>query len=990
MGRAFDGTEIAVIGMAGRYPKSKNLDEFWGHLRDGDELISFFAGGEAAAHGAAAEQPGGGRFVRAAVVLEDADLFDAPFFNFTHREASLLDPQHRLFLETCWEALENAGYNPDTYDGLIAVYAGAGINSYFLSNLYLNPAFGPSEQLSLLLASDKDYMMTRASYKLNLRGPSVMVQSACSTSLVAIHLACQGLLAEECDIALAGASNVQTILRDGYFAPEGGIYSPDGHCRPFDADGQGTLFGSGVGVVVLKRLEDALADGDHVEAVIKGSAVNNDGSMKVSYTAPSVEGQAEVVAEALANAGVSADTISYVEAHGTATPLGDPIEIRALTKAYEATTDKKGFCAVGSVKSNVGHLDAAAGITGIIKTVLSLKHKLLAPSLHFKRPNPSIDFENSPFYVNHRLSEWAGPAPRRAGVSSFGIGGTNAHIILEEAPPPPAAAAPSRPRQLLVLSAKTESALESATANLTEHLRRVDDSEPADLADIAYTLQVGRKAFKHRRALVCADRAEAVDALGARDSRRVMTGRERGRPLVAFMFPGQGVQRVDMALDVYGHEPAFREQVDRCAALLEPELGLDLRQSLYPAAGQAGAAERLKQTSLAQPALFVVEYALAELWREWGVRPWAMIGHSLGEYVAACLSGVFTLADALRLVAARGRLMQRVPAGAMSAVAAGEAEVRGMLSAGLSLAAVNAPEWCVVSGPEEEVAALHRSLDERGRASHRLHTSHAFHSAMMNPVLEAFEDVVRGVELRRPEIPFISNLTGTWMTEEQATSPAYWVDHLRQTVRFADGVRELLKEPNCVLLEVGPGHTLSGLARQSNDAEAPRPVISSGRGPQAQETDTASLLSAAGNLWLLGVGLDWDGVHARQRRRRVPLPTYPFERKRHWFEPHDANDAAARPVADAGPGGGDRPLTGQQVVLPDRGPKPPADAGAGQLSATGQTAAPVNAVNPEANGDGHARAQSSAEDDGAGAPLDEIIAKQLRVMSEQLELLRGE
>jgi acyl transferase domain-containing protein len=947
MGRSFNGAEIAVIGMAGRYPKSKNLDEFWGHLRDGHELITFFTDEEAPAHGVAPEAPGGGRFVRAAVVLEDTELFDAAFFNFTHREAALLDPQHRLFLETSREALEDAGYDPDAYGGLIGVYAGAGVNSYFLSNLYMNPAFGPMEQLSLLLASDKDYMTTRASYKLNLRGPSVMVQSACSTSLIAVHLACQGLLAEECDMALAGASNVHTILRHGYFTSEGSVYSPDGRCRPFDADGQGTIFGSGVGLVVLKRLEDALADGDHVEAVILGSAVNNDGSLKVSYTAPGVEGQAEVVAEALANAGVSAETVSYVEAHGTATALGDPVEVRALTKAYRATTDKNGFCAIGSVKSNLGHLDSAAGITGLIKTVLSLKHRMLPPSLHFKRPNPDIDFEHSPFFVNAKLTKWESDGgPRRAGVSSFGIGGTNAHVILEEAPPPPPAG-PSRPRQLLLLSAKTESALEAATANLAGHLKQSPDS---DLADIAYTLQVGRKAFTHRRVLVCKDRTEAADALEARDSRRVRTGRDRGRRLVAFMFPGQGAQRVNMALELYGHEPTFREQVESCAALLEPELGLDLCRVLYPPDGEAEAEERLKQTSLAQPALFVVEYAMAALWQEWGVRPWAMIGHSLGEYVAACLSGVFTLADALRLVAVRGRLMQSVPAGAMLAVAAGEAEARELTGAGLSLAAVNAPQMCVVSGREEEVAALQKSLERKGLTSHRLHTSHAFHSAMMNPILDPLENFVGGLRLGSPQIPFVSNLTGSWITEEQATSPSYWVNHLRQTVRFADGVRELLKEPNCLLLEVGPGRTLGGLARQNNDPDSPRPVVSSGRGPQAQETDTASLLDAVGALWLLGVEIDWRGFHARQRRRRVSLPTYPFERKRHWIEPHDG---AARPAA-------------------------------------AQTSAPVSAEKAGANGHGRGREPALAEGADSGTALDDILAEQLRIMSEQLKLLRAD
>jgi acyl transferase domain-containing protein len=893
MSDSFAGTEIAVIGMAGRYPRSRNLDEFWEHLRNGDELISFFTDEELLARGVDPAVVTSPQYVKAAVVLDDMDLFDASFFGFTRREAELLDPQHRLFLETAWEALENAGYSSDSYAGLIGVYAGAGINSYFLVNLFNNPNFGPLEQLSILLASDKDYMMTRASYKLNLRGPSVMVQSACSTSLIAIHLACQGLLLEECDIALAGASNVQTILRDGYYTVEGGVYSPDGHCRAFDADGQGTLFGSGVGIVVLKRLADALADGDHIEAVIKGSAINNDGSMKVSYTAPSVEGQAKVIAEALANAGVSAETISYIEAHGTATALGDPIEIQALTKAFRATTDKKGFCAVGSVKSNLGHLDSAAGVTGIIKTVLSLKHKSIPPSLHFKRPNPAIDFESTPFYVNNKLSEWAAAGPRRAGVSSFGIGGTNAHIVLEEAPPAVPGDAVSRPWHLLALSAKTESALETATQNLAEHLKRHPD---LNLADAAYTLLAGRKAFKHRKALVCKDVSDAIGALESNDGARVRVGHKPKPRLVAFMFPGQGAQRLNMAQKIYAHERTFREHVDLCSRLLEPDIGVDLRQVLYSNSPEA--AEKLKQTFLAQPALFVVEYALAQLWQEWGIKPWAMVGHSIGEYVAACLSGVFSLEDALKLVALRGRLMQEAPAGAMLALPLAPETVRLLMTAKLSVAAINAPQRCVVSGPEEAIAVLQRELEKQELLCQRLHTSHAFHSEMMEPVLEPFHRFLRNVELREPAIPYLSNVTGDWITAEQATSADYWADHLRRTVRFADGVTQLLKEPDCALLEVGPGHTLTNLARQNTDASTPQPIIASG---DNLDDDLLSLMNAAAKLWLAGAELDWSGVYAHERRQRLPLPTYPFERKRYWIERPQSIAAPAdqRPVAAA-------------------------------------------------------------------------------------------
>lgn len=886
---SFDGTEIAIIGMAGRYPRSRNLDEFWKHLCDGEELISFFTDEEVLARGVDPEILASGHFVKAAVVLDDMDLFDASFFGFTRREAELLDPQHRLFLETAWEALENAGYSSDVYDGLISVYAGAGINSYFLANLFNNPAFGPLEQLSLLLASDKDYMMTRASYKLNLRGLSVMVQSACSTSLIAVHLACQGLLAEECDIALAGASNVQVILRDGYHTVDGGVYSPDGHCRSFDAEGQGTIFGSGVGVVVLKRLAEALADGDRIDAVIKGSAINNDGSMKVSYTAPSVEGQANVVVEALANAGVSAETISYIEAHGTATALGDPIEIQALTKAFRATTDKKSFCGVGSVKSNLGHLDSAAGITGIIKTALALKHKLIPPSLHFNQPNPAIDFENSPFYVNNTLSKWNGPTPRRAGISSFGIGGTNAHIILEEAPPP-VASGPSRPWQLLALSAKTDSALESATTNLAEHLKLNPD---LNLADAAYTLLTGRKVFKHRRIVISKDLTHAITALQSHDSRHVLTAHEPKRRLVAFMFPGQGSQRLNMAHEIYTHERTFRDIVDRCSQLLEPELGLDLRHILYPRVNSAEATEQLKQTSVAQPALFVIEYALAQLWQEWGIRPWAMIGHSIGEYVAACLAGVFTLDDALKLVAARGRLMQQAPTGTMLAVPLAEEAVRSLLGSDLSLATINAPQRCVVSGPNEAINALQQELAKQELVCRRLHTSHAFHSKMMDPILQPFRQVVRSIELREPQVPYVSNVTGDWITSEVATSPDYWVDHLRSTVRFADGLQQLLKEPDCVLLEVGPGQTLTNLTRPNGISGRQQAI-----GSDTPEGDFISLITAAGKLWLGGAEIDWNGFYTHERRQRISLPTYPFERKRYWIErPAPTDHRLAQPTA---------------------------------------------------------------------------------------------
>ncbi len=815
---------IAIIGMSGRFPGAKNLDEFWQNLRNGVESISFFTEQElkdAGVNSAALSNP---NYVKARAVIEDVEFFDAAFFGFSPREAEITDPQHRLFLECASEALESAGYNSETYKGSISVYGGqSGLDTYYLKNLYSNSDIRESvDDYQLSIANDKDFLTTRISYKLNLKGPSINVQTACSTSLVAISLACSSLRNYESDIALAGAVSIMVPSKTGYLYREGMIFSPDGHCRAFDASAQGTVLGSGVGIVVLKRLEDALADGDYIHAVIKGSAINNDGSLKVGYTAPSINGQAEVIAEAMALAKVQPETISYIEAHGTGTPIGDPIEIAALTQAFSLQTQKQGFCAIGSVKTNVGHLDTAAGITGLIKTVLALKHKLLPPSLHFDAPNPNIDFANSPFKVNTKLCEWhIGRTPRRAGVSSFGFGGTNAHVVLEEAPIVESSGE-CRPHQLLVISAKTSSALDTATANLVEHLKQHPD---ANLADVAYTLQVGRRAFEHRRILVCHNFDDAVRDLSKLAPQRVKTSFQKPQERrVAFMFPGQGVQYVNMARELYQIEPAFREQVNVCSELLLPHLGLDLRQVLYPNSDQIKTAtQQLNQTALTQPALFVIEYALAKLWMQWGVCPWAMIGDSIGEYVAACLAGVFALPDALALVAARGRLMQFLPTGSM-----------------------------LVGLPELE---------------------------------GQFTEQVKKVKLHPPKIPYVSNLTGTWITAAQATAPSYWGSHLRRCVNFEAGLHELLQQPARILLEVGPSRTLSTLARLHPDQRSEHVLLSSLYLGDEQHSDVACLLNTLGQLWLLGIPVDWSGFYAQQRRHRLPLPTYPFERQRYWIEP---------------------------------------------------------------------------------------------------------
>ncbi len=873
--------EVAVIGMAGRFPKARTVAEFWKNLRDGVEAISFYTDEELIAAGIDRATLTNPKYVKAGALLEDLDMFDAAFFGFTPREAQLMDPQHRVFLECAWAALENAGYVSETFPGRIGVYAGVGLNNYWFnlySNLQVLEAMG---SYRTIISNDKDYLSTWVSYKMNLKGPSVSVQTACSTSLVAIHMGAQSLLNGECDIALAGGVSMGLLQKAGYYYQEGAISSPDGHCRAFDARAQGTITGSGVGIVVLKRLEDALADGDYINAVIKASAVNNDGAVKVGFTAPSVEGQSQVIAEAMAIASVDPATISYIEAHGTATPLGDPIEIEALTRAFRAKTQSKGFCAIGSVKTNIGHLDAAAGVAGFIKTVLALKHRLIPPSLHFESPNPQVDFASSPFYVNSKLSEWKnGDCPRRAGVSSFGIGGTNAHIILEEAQKVEPSG-PSRPYHLLVLSARTASALETAEANLAQHL---EENPGLSLADVAFTLQAGRKAFSHRSAIVARNTDEAVKALKSRDPKRLLTSVcEADDPPVAFMFAGQGTQYVSMALGLYESEPAFRSRVDKCCEMLTPHLGLDLRSVIYPVESEARqAAEMLRQTFVTQTALFVIEYALARLWMDWGVRPQAMIGHSLGEYVAACLAEVFPLEVALELVAARARLMQDLPAGAMLAVPLTEEDARPHLDEQISLAAINGTARCVFSGATASIERLEHKLSESGLVCRRLQTSHAFHSPMMDPALEPFIERVSVVRLQAPKIPFLSNVSGTWITAEEATDPRYWARHLRQPVRFNDGLDELLKEPDRILLEVAPGQTLAMLARQH--PVAAQVVLSSLRSAHERTTDEEFLLGALGKLWLAGVAVRWPDFYEGQRRLRLPLPAYPFERKRYWIE----------------------------------------------------------------------------------------------------------
>ena len=886
--------EIAVVGMACRFPGADSVESFWQNLRAGVESVSFFSDEELREVGVSAETLRNPAYVRAGAVLSEVERFDARFFGYTAREAQILDPQQRLFLETSWEALERAGYDPERHRGSIGVFGGASSSNWLFVVMSNKRLLESASAYQAMMSSDVNMLAPRVAYKLNLSGPAIVVQTACSTSLVSVHMACQSLLAGECDMALAGGVSISVPQRNGYLHEADGILSRDGHCRTFDAEASGTVKGSGVGLVVLKRLGDALRDGDQIEAVIKGSAVNNDGARKVGFTAPGVEGQARVIRAALATAGLSPEDITYVEAHGTATALGDPIEIGALTQAFRAGTERRGYCAIGSVKSNIGHLDAAAGIAGLMKAILMLKHRELVPSLHFERPNPRIDFGDSPFFVATRCAPWTTDGrPRRAGVSSFGIGGTNAHVVLEEAPRPSREASAARP-EILVLSARTETALERASDALAAHL-----GEHPDLAlgDVAFTLRAGRRPFGHRRAVVGRDLAEAAQALAGRDPRRVWSAvADEGRP-VAFLFSGQGAQHVNMAGGLYEAEPEFRAEVDACSELLRPLLGLDLRQVVFPSAEEgAAASERLNETRITQPALFTIEYALARLWMSWGVAPEAMIGHSVGEYVAACLAGVLSRDEALAVVARRAGLMQECPRGAMTAVALRPEAVRPLLDGRLDLCVVNGPEACVVGGPVEEIERFEARLGGEGAAFGRVPTSHAFHSALMEPALAPFAQRMAEVQLLAPRIPFVSNLTGTWITAEQATDPGYWVRQLREPVRFSEGLQTLIEKPQRVLLEVGPAHTLVALAKRRLPAGSPGLALASLPHPRQGEPDEAFFLQTAARLWTAGVAIDWSRRERRRATRRVLLPTYPFERERYWVEPGRSTEATRPPL----------------------------------------------------------------------------------------------
>jgi phthiocerol/phenolphthiocerol synthesis type-I polyketide synthase E len=869
---------VAIIGMSARFPRSRTVQEFWTRLLAGEDLISDLSA-EALRHAgvdeAALSDP---NYVRRGNAIEEADSFDADFFGYSRREAEILDPQQRVFLECVWEALENAGHTGDGQR--VGVFAGAGMNTYVLQLLGNPQVIASAGSYQLMLSSDKDFLTSRAAYKLNLHGPAVTVQTACSTSLAAVHLACRSILDRECDMAVAGGVSISFPQAVGYHYIPGMILSPDGFCRPFDGKAGGTVPGRGAGVVVLKRLSDAVADGDHICAVIRGSAWNNDGAGKVGYTAPSVDGQAEVIRSALAAAGITAAAIGYVETHGTATELGDAIEIAALNSIFSEDAHAGG-CILGAVKANMGHADVAAGVAGLIKAALAVESGLIPPTPHFEAPSPALSLDKTPFVVSGSAATWSRQEERWAGVSSFGIGGTNVHVVLSS---PPAAygrtpdttaeVKPARPR-IFPVSARTESALDASCKRLAETISKNDS---CSAADVSFTLQTGRRGFAFRRAVVAPDCTEAA-SLFVKPPKNFESGIDLSRDVV-FLFPGQGSQFSGMAGSLYREHDAFRSTIDRSCEVVRERSGIDLLPFLTSNDGSPDMAESIRDTSIAQPALFVVEYALAEHWMRFGAEPVALLGHSLGELSAACVAGVFSLEDGLSLAAERGRLMARTPPGLMLAVMLSPDKLASYLDRDLWLAAENGPKMSVVSGPADAVEALERKLKMDRLAFVRLAARNAFHTPLMSNVAKQFRDAVAAVPRKPPSIPWLSNLTGTWIAAEEAQSPQYWGSQILSPVRFTRNL-DVLAQRRRLLIEVGPGETLIGLAHQQlpTSIGIPSTAMENRRDP-----DDLVFLRSMARAWECGTFVDWQKLRAGEKCRRVALPGYPFERKRFWID----------------------------------------------------------------------------------------------------------
>nr|WP_113868425.1 type I polyketide synthase [Brenneria salicis]NMN92810.1 acyl transferase domain-containing protein [Brenneria salicis ATCC 15712 = DSM 30166]RBP59744.1 acyl transferase domain-containing protein [Brenneria salicis ATCC 15712 = DSM 30166]RLM29851.1 beta-ketoacyl synthase [Brenneria salicis ATCC 15712 = DSM 30166] len=873
----FRDKDIAVVGMSARFPGAEDVTAFWRNLLEGVETISTFSEEELRESGIEEDLIASSNYIRRRGILGNAQDFDAHFFDITPRDAEIMDPQHRIFLECCWHAFENAGYVPDTYPGKVGVFGGTG-TAWHLNKVNTHPEVQKyASGASVVTNNDKDYVTTRVSYKLNLKGPSINVQSACSTAMVAVVMGINSLQNGESDLIVAGGVSVDTPERRGYQYMQGGMESADGRCYAFDSRANGTVFSRGAGVVLLKRLNDAIRDGDHIYAVLKGGAINNDGSLKAGYTAPGVAGQVAVARQAITNAQINPATIDFVEAHGTATALGDPIEFTSLTQTFQEYTDKTQYCRLGSVKTNIGHTDAASGMASLIKASLALETGMLPASLHFVSPNPNIEFETSPFIMNTELSKLdASDTPHRALVNSFGVGGTNACVVLEAAPPL-AASDPHHGLLALPFSAKSRKALEEMKQRMHDYL---SVHENVNLADVAYTLQVGRQKFAHSTVIVAGDRETLLNKLAHPSA--IVSQEGKNRKSVVFMFPGQGNQYLNMAHELYTAYGAFRQVMDQCCRYLEPILGVDLKTVMFSKENAADRS-RLNETEFTQPSLFVVEYSLAQLWISWGIKPDAMIGHSVGECVAACISGVFSLEDALKAVALRGKMVQALPSGDMLAVLMDEETLSGKLQGGkLEMAAVNYPGLCVIAGESDEIARFQQRLEDNNIFCKHLDTSHAFHSYMMEPMLPAFKKVIDTIALHAPQIPFVSTVNGEWISDELAQNSDYWVRHVRNTVQFSHAFKTLMaKAPqDVVFLEVGPGRSLESSAKQHFNANDGALIYSSLPTAKDAELSGEYLLSTFGALWASGVDMQWSPLSADQHRRRLPLPGYPFERKR--------------------------------------------------------------------------------------------------------------
>lgn len=873
--------DVAVIGLAGRFPGADTIEEFWEVLKQGKETIRFFTTAEldASIPDTVKNSPD---YIAARGIITDADKFDASFFELNTRLAELMDPQQRIFLEIAWEVLEKTGHLPQRYKGSTGVYAGTGNNTYYINNVFAHAELvNQVGAFQVMTVNEKDYVSSRTAFQLNLKGPAVSVYSACSTSLLAVAQAVEAIRKGQCDIAIAGGASVTSPINSGHLYQEGGMLSANGHCRSFDADASGTVFSDGAGVVLLKSLKAARADGDTIYAVIKGVGCNNDGGGKASFSSPSSEGQANAIAMAIHDAGFDPATIGYVETHGTATPIGDPIEIEGLRLAFGEQAKAQG-CAIGSVKSNIGHLTAAAGIAGLIKTVLALHNRQIPPSLGCTSPNPNIDFKNTPFYVNTQLCDWASETIRRAGISSFGVGGTNVHLVLEEFENEAPVSSGGRPLQLVTWSAKSEPSLRGYASKLALFLQGNDDT---CLADIGYTLQTTRPDFNYRAFALAHNNTVLAGKLMTGMPPSQMNMLKEAPAEVVFMFPGQGSQYVNMGRELYQNEPVYREAIDECAEILLPYTAIDIRKIIFPGDTEADAEEKLQNTRYTQPAIFITEYALAKLWMSWGITPSVFCGHSIGEFVAAYFAGIFTLPEALKLVALRGRMISEQPAGSMLAVRTNAETVAELMPGTLSIAAINSGKLCVVSGGHEEIARFSALLADRQIPARILRTSHAFHSWMMDPVIEEFEKIVQQVKLNIPRKPVISTLTGTWLTGSQATDPRYWSAHVRSTVLFAAATETILEQGNVVVLEAGAGNALATLVKQQAQKRNIT-VITSIDNTGADTTEYASMLKALGQLWMHGLQPDWAAFYSKQKRIRLNhLPTYSFDKRTCWLLP---------------------------------------------------------------------------------------------------------